>query len=112
MPLINIRTSATEITDTNGFLKKVSSKIAELTSKPEIYVMATLEFDAPMLFGGSSEDCCYIEVKSIGGINPSRMSNDLCMLINESLGVQKERIYINFEDIQAKNWGYNATTFG
>ena len=112
MPLINIRTSITEATDTNVILKKASAKLAELTGKPEAYVMASLELGSPMLFGGSSEHCCYIEVKSIGAINPSRMSNDLCTLINELLGIKKERIYINFEDIPAKNWGYNGTTFG
>ncbi len=112
MPLINIRTSIPEIKDEDTFLKEISLKVSQLTGKPEKYVMAMIQTNTAMIFGGEKDNTCFIEVKSIGALNPSEMSVELCNAINNMLGISKDRIYINFEDIEAKNWGYNASTFG
>ncbi len=112
MPLINIKTSLPESEQTDELLKAISSKLAQLTGKPEKYVMAAIQTNVTMTFGGEKDDSCYVEVKSIGALNPPQMSFELCKCINETLGLSKDRIYINFEDIESSNWGYNGTTFG
>ena len=112
MPLIKISTSVPKIKAEDEFLKAISLKITELTGKPEKYVMVCIQTNVPIMFGGGKDNACYIEVKSIGALNPSKMSFELCNTINNILGIDNDRIYINFEEKEAKNWGYNASTFG
>ena len=112
MPLIQIKTSSSDINKKEELLQEISKEISKLTSKPEKYVMASLETNIPMIFSGDREACCYIEVKSIGSLNPSKISSSLCKLIEEKTGIKSSRIYIYFTDVNAKNWGYDGRTFG
>ena len=112
MPLVNIRSSVPKTEKANILLKEISSCIAGLTGKPERYVMTCMETNLEMTFGGLEKHCCYVEVKSIGGINPNDISKELCNIISKHLEIKEDMIYINFEDIQARNWGFNGSTFG
>ncbi len=86
--------------------------VAELTGKPESYVMTMIQRDAKMTFAGSDEPCCFIKVKSIGSLTPSLMSKSLCELISSKTNILGHRIYIEFIDVKASNWGFNGSTFG
>ncbi len=112
MPLISIKASTEVEVDSSEFLKKLSRQLADLTGKPESYVMTILEPNKEMTFGGSSEPCCYIEIKSIGSISPKVFSKELCQLIYQETNIPMNRIYIHFEDVIASNWGFNSSTFG
>ena len=112
MPLIQIKTSVSNIKEEEKLLKEISQEISTLTRKPEKYVMASLETNIPMIFSGEMEDCCFVEVKSIGNLDPTKMTQSLCNLLEAKTGIRSNRIYINFEDIKGKNWGYNGSTFG
>ena len=96
----------------DALLNKLSAALASATGKPESYVMTLLESSVPMTFGGSNEPCAYVEIKSIGALTPPEMSDQFCALINASLGISKDRIYIGFEDVNASDWGWNGRTFG
>jgi phenylpyruvate tautomerase PptA (4-oxalocrotonate tautomerase family) len=41
-----------------------------------------------------------------------QLSQKLCRLLNESLGVPESRIYLNFTEVAASNWGWKGATFG
>ena len=112
MPLIKVQTSLTQIDAKENLLKELSSEISDLTGKPEQYVMAVLETNVPMTFAGSDSPCCYIEVKSIGSLEPPLMSSALCKLIANKTKIPIDRIYIAFEDVDASKWGFNGRTFG
>ena len=112
MPLINVRTSVSSIDNPELLLQELSRELAVLTGKPEKYVMALLETDVPMLFSGSEDPCCYIEIKSIGAIKPSEMSESFCKIVSSKMEIPSSRIYIRFEDIPAKYWGWDGSTFG
>ena len=112
MPLINLRTNISNIQDAYGLLKRLSATLASATSKPEAYVMTLLEPGLPMTFAGSDDPCAYVEIKSIGSITPPEMSAQFCELINASLGISKNRIYIGFNDVSASDWGWDGRTFG
>ncbi len=112
MPLINVRLSNHQIDDEGNFLKSLSALISSLTGKPEAYVMVSIQSDTKMMFAGIEGKCCFVEVKSIGSLNPPAMSSQICSLINEMTGINKDRIYISFADIPAKDWGFNGSTFG
>ena len=112
MPLINVRTSISSIEKPELLLQELSKELSDITGKPEKYVMALLETDVPMVFSGSNEPCCYIEIKSIGAINPSEMSAAFCRMVSSKTEIPSSRIYLRFEDIPAKYWGWDGRTFG
>ncbi len=112
MPLINVRTSIGDIENPEMLLKELSHELSELTGKPENFVMTLLETKVPMTFAGTSDPCCYVEIKSIGALNPSKMSLEFCKLIARKTGIASDRIYIGFEDVPARLWGWNEKVFG
>ena len=113
MPFIQINTSSKSVVENDDLLQEdISRMIADLTGKPENYVMTMIQRDTKMTFAGSDEPCCFIKVKSIGSLHPSSMSKSLCELIASKTNINTNRIYIEFTDIKAKNWGFNSSTFG
>ena len=112
MPLINVRTSVLDIDEPEVLLKELSNELSSLTGKPESYVMTLLETNVPMTFAGTKDPCCYVEIKSIGSIDSSKMSSAFCKSIENATGISSKRIYIGFEDVPASLWGWNGRTFG
>ena len=113
MPFIQINTSSKSVVENDDLLQKdISTMIAELTGKPENYVMTMIQRDAKMTFAGSYEPCGFIKGKSIGSLKPSSMSKSLCELIASKTNINTNRIYIEFFDVKASNWGFNCSTFG
>ncbi|PPS45193.1 phenylpyruvate tautomerase MIF-related protein [Chroococcidiopsis sp. TS-821] len=117
MPLIKVQTSVASVekSDAEALLKNLSSALAKHLGKPESYVMTALESGIPMTFAGTLDPACYIEIKSIGTMKPEQtkaMSQDFCQQINQALGVDKSRVYIEFADAKGYMWGWNGSTFG
>ncbi len=113
MPLIQVNTSSKSLVENDDLLQKdISKMVADLTRKPENFVMTMIQTDTKMTFAGSDEPCCFIKVKSIGSLDPSSMSNSLCELIASRTNINTNRIYIEFIDVKASNWGFNGSTFG
>ena len=113
MPLIQVNTSSKSAVENDDLLQKdISKMVADLTRKPENFVMTMIQTDTKMTFAGSDEPCCFIKVKSIGSLDPSSMSNSLCELIASRTNINTNRIYIEFIDVKASNWGFNGSTFG
>ena len=110
MPFINISTSS-KVDDKDKLLKEISILIASLTKKSQKFVMARLE-DESKLFFNDEGPCCYFQIKSIGSMNSHEMTKPICEFIHEKIGIPIDRIYICFEDINPKMWGWNGRTFG
>ncbi|QSJ15363.1 hypothetical protein JYQ62_26435 [Nostoc sp. UHCC 0702] len=116
MPLIKVQTSVSAVqkAEVEAMLLSLSAKLAKHLGKPESYVMTAFEPGIAMTFAGTTDPVCYVEVKSIGSMKPDQteaMSQDFCQQINQTLGVPKNRIYIEFADALGAMWGWNATTF-
>ena len=86
--------------------------VSDLTGKPENYVMTMVQRNTKMTFAGSDDPCCFIKVKSIGSLTPSSMSKSLCELVASKTNINTNRIYIEFIDGKASNWGFNSSPFG
>ena len=112
MPFIQINTSSKSLVDNDSLQTEISRMIADLTGKPETYVMTMIQSNSQMTFAGSDEPCCFIKFKSIGSLKPSSMSKSLCELITSKTNIKTNRIYIEFIDVKASNWGFNSSTFG
>ena len=110
MPYINVSTSV-EVDDKNKLLKEISILISSLTNKSERFVMAKLEDNSEIYFEDKSPSC-FLEIKSIGSLNPSEMAKPISDFVYMKMGIPIDRIYISFEDVPASSWAWNGRTFG
>ncbi len=111
MPLINISTNR-EIKNEQKLLAKSSAFISSLLNKPESFVMVKLTDSIKMYFAGTNEPCVFIEIKSIGSIEPSKMSKSICEFFSSELEISTERIYVFFQNVESNMWAWNSRTFG
>lgn len=115
MPYLNIKTNRdlTDI-DVGKVLKEASRLCADLLGKPEDYMAVSMDECRFMAFGGTSDPFAFLELRSIGlpEESPGRLSSELCKFVEEKLAVAPNRVYINFEDIDRKMWGWDGKTFG
>ena len=110
MPYINISTSV-RVDDKKKLLEEISILISSLTNKSKRFVMAKLDDNCEMYFEDQSP-CCFLEIRSIGSLNPSEISKKISNFVNEKIGIPLDKIYISFEDVSASMWAWNGTTFG
>ena len=110
MPYINVSTSA-KIEDKKKLLNEISTLVSSLTNKSKRFVMAKLECNSEMYFD-DEKPCCFLEIKSIGSLNPSEMAKPICNFVNEKMGIPPDKIYISFEDVPPSMWAWNGRTFG
>jgi phenylpyruvate tautomerase PptA (4-oxalocrotonate tautomerase family) len=114
MPFLKLQTNAAVPEDSReDLLLKASRTTAEALGKPERYVMVALEDRVPMSFAGDTAPLAYLELKSIGlpRERTREPSATLCALVEEALGIPRERVYIEFADAPRPLWGWNGATF-
>ena len=109
MPYIRVSTSV-KIEDKKKLLEEISTLVSSLTNKSKRFVMAKLDDNSEMYFDDESP-CCFIEIKSIGSLNPSEMAKPISNFINEKIGIPIDKIYISFVDVPPSMWVWNERTF-
>lgn len=114
MPLLQLKTSA-EITPNkkNQLLTDLSGVLSKVTGKPEAYVMITIQH-ADTCMAGESCIAAFVDIRGIGGLDPEtnkKLSKAVCDCLFDNLGIEGDKIYINFTDIKAANWGWDGGTF-
>ena len=110
MPYINVSTSA-KVSDKGKLLEEISILISSLTNKSRSFVMAKIDDNCQMFFDDKTS-CCFLEIKSIGSLNPSEMAKPISNFVYEKMGIPNNKIYISFEDVSASMWAWNGKTFG
>ena len=110
MPYINILTSE-KVNNKKEVLQEITIIISSLTNKSRKFIMAKIDDNSEMYFGDESP-CCFLEIKSIGSLNPSEMAKPISDFIYEKIKIPKDKIYISFEDVSSSMWAWNGSTFG
>ena len=110
MPYITI-SSSVKIEDKKKLLEEISILFSSLTNKSKRFVMAKLDNNSEMFFDDDSP-CCFLEIKSIGSLNPSEMAKPISNFVYKKMGIPIDKIYISFEDVPASMWAWNGRTFG
>ncbi len=112
MPYLHVHTNV-RVADEAAFLKLCSQTAAHALGKPESYVMVNLSHGKPMLFAASDAPLAYAEFKSLGmpGDATAELSATLCKMIEETLGVESGRVYIEFSGPERHMWGWDGGTF-
>lgn len=115
MPYFSIQTnkpldasSATDLT------RKASAFAADLLGKPEDYVMAAVKPGTHMTFAGSDAPAAFVQVKSIG--LPEDRCNafaaSISAFVQSALGIEPDRVFIDFIDLPRTRFAWNGKTFG
>ena len=112
MPLLSITSNCT-IDDKTGVALDASKQVAEILGKPESYVMVIIKDNQSLLFAGNDQPAAYVELKSLGlpEAQTTDLSSSLCAFINEKLGIDVGRIYIEFSNAERHMWGWKGGTF-
>lgn len=116
MPLIKLQVATSVPPDKKEALLAAACKIvAEATGKPPDYVMAVLEDDAIASLGGVMCPAAFADVRGIGGVDGgtnAAISKEICDLLQRELNIESDKVYLNFTDVPAQNWGWKGSTFG
>jgi phenylpyruvate tautomerase len=115
MPLLKLETTV-PLSEEKGkpLLAALSKTVASTIGKPEQYVMVAASQSA-MLMSGKAGEAAFVDIRSIGGLSGEtnrKLSQQICKLLKDSLGIPSDRVYLNFTDVDAGNWGWNGSTFG
>jgi phenylpyruvate tautomerase len=114
MPYFSIDTNQTlEASKTKEIMKKASVLIAGLVGKPESYVMVSIKPDMPLIFAEADDPAAFVRLKSIGLAKDrcTEFSEKICGFILQELGIPKDRVFIDFKDLERKLFGWNGKTF-
>lgn len=115
MPLLKLETTIVVPDEQRkALLVSLSKAVAGTIGKPEQYVMVTLG-QAAMLMSGKPGDAAWVDIRSIGGLSGDvnrKLAQQVCQLLQDSLGITPDRVYLNFTDVKAVNWGHDGSTFG
>lgn len=116
MPLVKLQTSVKcDENKKKNIALKMSKICADCMGKPEYYVASIIDDDALISFAGEIKPAAFVEVKGIGGLTADvnkKISAEICGYLNSELNISQDRIYINFTEIAAANWGWKGSTFG
>lgn len=115
MPCLQIHTNvALPEAKQKQLLNSLSRAVAEIIGKPEQYVMATLA-PAELLMSGAPGPAAFADVRSIGGLGGEvnrQLAARVCQLLRDHAGIAPERVFLNFTDVPAGDWGWKGGTLG
>jgi len=115
MPLLKLETTvAISEEKQKSLLNSLSKIVASTIGKPEQYVMVSIG-QAAMSMSGRAGEAAFVDICSIGGLSKDvnrKLSQQVCKALTDSIGIPPDRVYLNFADIDASNWGWNGSTFG
>jgi phenylpyruvate tautomerase len=101
--------------DKHELASALSQACSEILGKPERYVMAIVIDELAMTHAGERGPAAFLDVRSIGGLSSAtnkKLSARLCELVSSAARISKDRIYLNFSDVAASDWGHDGGTFG
>lgn len=112
MPLLQINTNIS-VNNPENLACEASALVASMLGKPESYVMVTLNPDETLIFAGSDAAAAHLKLKSLGlaESETGHYSQKLCNFMEEKLGINPGRIYIEFSGPPRHMWGWDNKTF-
>ena len=115
MPLLKLETTvALTAEKQTALLASLSTIVAATIGKPEDYVMVTIHPTAIQM-AGEPGNAAFVDIRSIGGLSVEtnrRLAEKVCKELGDHAGIPPERVYVNFTEIEAVNWGWKGSTFG
>ena len=113
MPMINTKTTVELSQEKKDILAKEYGQAVSILGKPESYLMLGMEEKCDLYFAGKKlEKGAFVSVQLYGSENPQacdRMTGRICQILQDTLGIPQDKIYITYSGFQ--NWGWNGSNF-
>ena len=113
MPYFSIETNQPIDANVNSELMKKATKfLAEVMEKPEHVIMVTIKPGMPYVFGGTDEPAAYVQIKAVALEKDKcpEFSRQVCDFLEAEISVPKDRVFIEFIDIDPTIFGFNGDT--
>jgi len=112
MPLLQINTNIS-VGDPRALATDASALVANMLGKPESYVMVNVNPDQALTFAGTNDGAAHLKLKSLGlaESETTKYSEQLCSFMQQKLGIDPGRIYIEFDGPARHMWGWDNRTF-
>eukprot|EP00600_Ochromonadales_sp_CCMP1393_P018015 CAMPEP_0175023910 /NCGR_PEP_ID=MMETSP0005-20121125/16136_1 /TAXON_ID=420556 /ORGANISM="Ochromonas sp., Strain CCMP1393" /LENGTH=110 /DNA_ID=CAMNT_0016282329 /DNA_START=20 /DNA_END=352 /DNA_ORIENTATION=+ len=110
MPFIKVYYSGDESLKPD-ICKQLSAVAAEALGKPQDYVCVLVECSDCLIFGGTFEPACMIQVNSVGK-ELSTCIGPFTELMGKVASIPPGRVFVNFQSFERNAWGMNGSTFG
>ena len=113
MPYFSIETNR-KIDDAvnEDFMKKATGFLAGIMEKPEHVIMVTVKSGMPYVFGGTEDPTAFVQIKTVGLEKEKcpEYSKKVCDFLEQEISVPKDRVFIEFIDIDPRIFGFNGNT--
>ena len=113
MPYFRIETNR-QIDDAanSALMKKATGFLAEMMGKPEHVIMVTIRPDKPYMFAGTGDPTAFVQIKAVGLKKDKcpEYSSQVCNFIEAEIDVPKDRVFVEFTDIDPTVFGFNGDT--
>lgn len=113
MPYFSIETNKQIDGAANSdLMKKATSFLAEMMGKPEHVIMVTIKPGKPYVFAGTDEPTAFVQIKAVGLEKDKcpEFSKQVCDFLEAEISVPKDRVFIEFIDIDPTIFGWNGNT--
>ena len=113
MPYFSIETNQTiEATANSDLMKKATKFLAEVMGKPEHVIMVTVKPGMPYVFGGTDVPTAFVQIKAVALEKDKcpEFSKQVCNFLEAEIDIPKDRVFIEFIDIDPKIFGFNGST--
>jgi len=112
MPVIKVKTNVA-VEQPTDYTKALSTLAADMLGKPEGFVMAILEPEKNLMFGGTSDPAVYVTLDSLGlpEDRTPEFSASICAFLEDALKVPANRIFIAFGNPERHMFGWDGKTF-
>jgi len=114
MPLVQIHTNvAVERPEADELAIKAGGIVAREIGKPESVMMALLQPDASLTFGGTTAPTALFEIEGIelSADHADALTASLSDLAEEQLGVPGSRVFVKLTNVPRGNWAGNRKVY-
>lgn len=114
MPFIGSKVTVKISPEKEEIIKnKLGKAIETIPGKSEAFLMVGFEDEYKLYMGGEKlEKGAFVEIKIFGKASKqafSQMTNIVCKIYEEELGIPQDKIYVKYEEVE--NWGWNGRNF-
>ena len=113
MPLIQLQTNQSSVSDADDFLAAATTEIANQLGKPENLFMTVGQTGLNLKLAGSAEPAACIDIAGLGLTDEftESLTAAICKLAEQLLKTPAERVFVRFQNYERSMWGCNGKTF-
>jgi len=112
MPCLELTTNI-RVQDKNKLMRSLSACVCTELGKAETYMMVMVKDESSMLFGGNDEPVAHMSLRALNLKDEliRKLAGELTEMMHTELGIESQRVYIAFMDVDPGKWAWDGRTF-